>query len=157
YHQELAKSSKFAPKRTEALTEFERAARLYAAGVKDLSEDEETTKVYEQWYYASLGACDLGQITEDRIPDLRQPKLIRASIDGLPGEAAERHRAKFANALFTRLSAAKPTIKFRYLKGGFEIVGDHKAAREARKVFEYYQDLVTEIKLESIIDGDDAV
>ncbi len=42
--------------------------------------------------------------------------------------------AKFANALFIRLSQVKPSIKFRYLKGGFEVVGDHAQAHEARKV-----------------------
>ncbi|MEM7314183.1 MAG: hypothetical protein AAF497_13630, partial [Planctomycetota bacterium] len=47
--------------------------------------------------------------------------------------------------------------KFRYLKGGFEIVGDHKQAHEARKVWDYYDDLVTEIKLETVIDGSDVV
>jgi TolB-like protein/Tfp pilus assembly protein PilF len=41
-------------------------------------------------------------------------------------------------------------------KAGLEIVGDHKFAHEARKSFEYYKDLVTEIKLETVIDGSDA-
>ena len=36
------------------------------------------------------------------------------------------------------MSAAKPAVKFRYLKGGFDIVGDHKQAYEARKVFDYW-------------------
>ena len=50
-------------------------------------------------------------------------------------------------------SALKPTVKFRYLKAGFEIVGDHKQAREARQLYDYYQDLVKEIKLVTRIDG----
>ena len=65
--------------------------------------------------------------------------------------------SKFANALFTRLSAVKPSVKFRYLKGGFEIVGDHPQAHDARKVYDYYKDLVTEIKLETVVDGSDVV
>ena len=51
----------------------------------------------------------------------------------------------------------KPSIKFRYLKAGFEIVGDNPQAFDARKVFDYYKDLVTEIKLETKVDGSDAV
>ena len=48
-------------------------------------------------------------------------------------------------------------MKFRYLKAGFEIVGDHPQAYDARKVFDYYKDLVTEIKLEARVDGGDVV
>jgi hypothetical protein len=125
--------------------------------VPKLSEEDESVQVYELWFYASLGACDLGQIDEKRLPDLHQPPLIRAAIDQLPGEAAGRHKEKFANELFTRMSALNPAVKFRYLRGGFEIVGDHKQAREARKVYDYYKDLVTEIKLETVVDGSSIV
>ncbi len=65
--------------------------------------------------------------------------------------------SKFANALFVRLSQVKPSIKFRYLKAGIDIVGDHPQAYEARKVFAYYKDLVTEIQLEAKVDGADVV
>ena len=65
--------------------------------------------------------------------------------------------SKFANAIFTRLTQVKPSIKFRYLKAGIEIVGEHPQAYEARKVFAYYKDLVNEIKLESKVDGPDLV
>jgi hypothetical protein len=157
FRQEVAKSSDFAPKRDKAHAEFQRAAALYAAKVQDLPEEEQTTKVYEQWFYASLGAVDLGQLNEEKQPDLRQPALIRAAIEGLPGEAAERHMARFANVLFTRMSSVKPASKFLYLKGGMAIVGDHKQAAEARKVFDYYGDLVREIQLVAEIDGSDKV
>ena len=43
------------------------------------------------------------------------------------------------------------------MKAGFEIVGDHPQAYDARKVFDYYKDLVTEIKLEAKVDGGDVV
>src|SRR5439155_21499535 len=69
----------------------------------------------------------------------------------------ERHRARFANQLFNRLSSVGPAVKWRYLKGGFDIIGDHKDAREAKKVFDYYKDLVSEIKLESELDGAEQV
>ena len=157
YRKEISPDSKFSEKRDDAFAGFRKAAEQYAAGVEDLREDEETTRAYELWYYASLGACDLKHISEEVVPDLRQPKLIREAILSLPGEAAERHLAMFANTLFTRMSAVKPAGKFRYLRTGLEIVGDHKQAREARKVFDYYKDLVTEIKLETAVDGSDVV
>jgi hypothetical protein len=153
YLQELQKSTDYAPKRQEAYKEFARAAELYASRVRELPEEEQSTRVYEQWLYASLGAVEPGMITEDRVPDLREPARIKKAIRSLPGELAEKHLARFANLLFTRMGGVRPHVKYRYLTGGFEIVGDHKQAHEAKKVFDYYKDLVTEIKLDARIDG----
>ena len=153
YRQEIDPSLEFTKRRNDALAIFQEAARKYAEKVPSLSEDDETTAPYETWFYAGLGACDLGAISEKNQPDPKQPSLIRAAILALPGEAATRHMNKFANALFTRMSALSPQVKFRYLKGGFEIVGDSEEAHEAKKVYDYYKDLVTEIKLETIVDG----
>lgn len=157
YLQEIDPTSDFARRRREALAQFRHAADLYAARVPALSEDEETTQVYDQWFAAALGACDLNKIDEKKLAVAGQPELIRGAIAALPGEAAERHLAKFANTLFTRMSALNPAVKFRYLKAGFEIVGDKKQAHEAKKVYDYYKDLVTEIKLDAELDGADVV
>ncbi len=157
YRQQVAKGSDFSHKRLEALASFQKAAQLYAKAAVNLTEDEETTKVYEQWFYASLGACDLQHLDEEKLPDLRQAELIRTAIRSLPGELAERHMSKFANLLFTRMSVVKPAAKERYVRAGFEIVGDHKQAWEARKVYDYYKDLVSELKLEALIDGSDRI
>src|SRR5262249_28266387 len=113
--------------------------------------------VFDFWYCAGLGACDPQAITEETVADTRQPKLIREALLAIPGEAGERHMSRFANALFVRLSQVKPSIKYRYLKAGLDVVGDHPQAFEARKVFDYYKDLVTEIKLETKVDGADVV
>jgi hypothetical protein len=157
YQQELAKSSRFSVKRSQAFEIYRAAAADYAKAVLAIPENEQTTNVYELWFAASLGAVDLGMITEEKQPDWTQPPLIRAAILALPGELAEKHMAKFANNLFIKMSGAKPHVKFNYLKAGFQIVGDHKQAIEAKKVFDYYKDLVTEIKLEAVIDGADRV
>jgi hypothetical protein len=157
FDQELNKSTTFAVRRAEAYAEFARAAKLYTAKVKDLPEEEQSTNAFDQWFYASMGACDLDQITEEKIPDLSQPPKVRQALLALPGETAEKHREKFAIALFSRLSSVKPAVKFRYLKSGFEILGDHPQALEAKKVFDYYKDLVSEIKLETKIDGSPVV
>jgi hypothetical protein len=153
YKQELAKSSDFSRRRADAFVLYKKAAEDYARAVRALPEDEHTTSVYEQWFAAALGAVDLGMITEEKQPDWTQPPLIRAAMLGLPGDLAEKHMGKFANNLFIKMSGAKPHVKFNYLKAGFQIVGDHERAAEARKVFDYYKDLVTEIKLDAIIDG----
>jgi hypothetical protein len=133
------------------------STKTNSAIVTTISGYEQTVQPFEMWFYASLGSVDLARVTAAQIADARQPAKIRAALDRLPGEAAERHLSQFANNLFTRASEAKPELKQRYLKSGFEIVGDHKLAREARKLHDYYADLITEIKLETRLDGADVV
>ncbi len=153
YRQELNKSSDFSKNRTSAFELYQKAAEEYAKAVLTLPDSEQTTSVYEQWFAAALGAVDLSMITEEKQPDWTQPPRIKAAILALPGDLAEKHLGKFANNLFIKMSGAKPHVKFNYLKAGFEVVGDHKQAIEAKKVFDYYKDLVTEIKLDALVDG----
>jgi hypothetical protein len=157
YRREVKTDSRYSERRQAAFDRFQRAAELYAEKAANLPREEQTSQVFELWFYASLGACDLAQITEETIPDLKQPERIRAAIAALPGPLVPHHQSQFANTLFTRMSALNPAVKFRYLKGGFEIVGDHQQAHEARRVYDYYIDLVTEVQLDVRVDGSDVV
>ena len=158
YRVSIKKDSGFAARRAEALVGMRDAARLYqdalAAG---LPVEKESNQVYETWFYAALGACDLGSITHEHALAADEIPAIRAALDALGGERAARHVERFASSLFSRMGSAKPTVKFRYLREGLAITGDHKLAREAREVYDYYKDLVTEIKLVASIDGADTV
>jgi len=159
FRSELSKSSDFSTQRSAALKIFQDAAQQYDAllRTRTLPEDEETTMVYDQWFYAALGSVDITMINEEKQPDFKQMPLIKAAMLKLPGDIAERHMNKFANNLFSRMSSAKAQVKFRYLQGGFGIVdADHKQAHEARKLFDYYKDLITEVKLSTEIDGGDS-
>jgi hypothetical protein len=157
YRREIAPESDFSQRRGDAFEKFAQAAASYAAVVGDLPDEKHDTGVFDHWFYASLGACDLAGINEKSSFDLRQPIRVRDAMLALPTEAAEHHMEMFANALFTRMSAVNAAVKFRYIRAGFEIVGDHPLAAEARKLHDYYQDLVTEIKLDALLDGGDVV
>lgn len=157
YVRELEPSTDYLPARRMAMAIFREAADAYARVASGLPEEEQTTQAFDQWFYASLGACDLSAIDDKVQPDLTQTPLITKAIRDLPGEAAKRHLDRFANTLFTRMSGLNPAVKFRYLREGFQIVGDHEQAKEARKVYDYYKDLVSEIKLEAVPDGPDEV
>ena len=157
YEKEAEKSSDFSERRSEAMNLFAAAAKAYVAAVPEIPLDEQTVLPFEMWFYASLGSVDLPRITADKVPDVRQPARIRETLLSLPEQSAEWHLSQFANNLFTRGTEAKPELKHRYLRAGFEVVGEHKLAREARKLLSYYADLVTEIKLETRIDGSDVV
>jgi hypothetical protein len=157
YRHELGNDSEFSARREHAFETFAKAAALYAAGVATLEKEKESSSVYETWFYAALGACDLGAIDPKMPLAERQIPLVRAAIESLPASRLQRHRDLFANTLFTRMSSVGPAVKFRYVREGLAITGDHELVREARSVFDYYNDLVTEIQLVASIDGTDRV
>ena len=153
FAREQKRDSGFADARRESFELFEQAAEDYIRRAPDLRLDEETVSAFDTWFYAALGACDLGVIDEETVVAKSQLPKIKTAIAALPDGSRERHETMFASAMFTRMSAVKPQIKFRYLESGFEIVGDHPQAVEARKVFDYYQDLTHELRLELVVDG----
>ena len=153
----LKEEQGYAARREDAFKEFTKAAEMYAATLEDLPEDEESSDVYDIWFYATLGASDLGAIMDHQQTARKQLPLIKAAIEALPGPAAERHMARFANNLSSRISSVKAELKNRYLKNGLQIAGEHKQASQAKKLFEYYEDLVTEIVLETKVDGEDTI
>lgn len=157
YQAELSNSSNFATTRKSALAQFQKAFELYMAEVPTLKETEYSVQPLHFWFYATLGASDLNQVTQDKLPVLSQIPLIKTALGQLPADSQDKHLSMFANDLFTRMSRVNPGVKFRYVREGLNIVGDHEQAKEAQKVFEYYNDLVTEIKLETVLDGDPAV
>ncbi|MSR39815.1 MAG: hypothetical protein EXS02_13380 [Planctomycetes bacterium] len=153
FRRELGNDAKFSQRRLAAFDDFAAAATAYHTRLPELSREEESTKVFDTWFSAALGSSELAELTHEQVPDHKQIELIKLALQSLPGDAGERHQAMFASSLFTRMGALKPTVKFRYLKAGLAIVGEHKQAAEAKKLFDYYEDLVTEIKLETRVDG----
>jgi hypothetical protein len=109
YRQEVAKTAEFAGIRKQALAGFATAADRYVEGAGELALEEESVQPFDSWFYAALGACDLGAIDELTSLAPGQTELIRQAIDRLPGESQKRHLAMFANMLFTRMSAASRT------------------------------------------------
>jgi hypothetical protein len=157
YQAEIAKDAQFTSRRGEAMELFHRAAEIYASGVEALDKDDESVDVYQMWFYAALGASDLRLVDPKAVLLGSEIPRIKAALEALPGERAERHRASFASTLFARMSNANPAVKFRYVREGLAVVGDHPLAHEAREVLDYYGDLVTEIQLAARVDGGGSV
>jgi len=153
YRNKLKKSSDFAGGRRAALDLFGEAALHYVESIEDLKVDEYTTEAFDLWFNSALGATDIEAVNQETVLASKEIPLISDMLEDIEGEAGETHRAMFANNLFTRLSMVNPACKNRYLEAGFEIVGDHPQARAARRVYDYYSDLVTEIELVTEVDG----
>ncbi len=156
YRKEIEKSdSSFAELHSDAMEGFAQSAARYVAVVAELPKEERTVEPFQKWFYAALGSADIRGIQPDKVVDRSQIGKIAAALKSIPAPADRWHAAQFASSLYTRMSAVNPGSKFLYLEAGFEIVGDHKMAREARRLYDYYNDLVTEIRFETVLDVED--
>lgn len=155
--QTITKSTEYSEQRNQSMASFENAAKLYIKKAVELERNELKTDVFDRWFYASLGAVDLGRLTAKTLPMKSEFPKIKAAIESLPADLAEIHMSQFANNLFARMGPIPPELKFRYLEKGFEVVGDHPRAWEAKELFQYYKDLIGEIRLDLSLDGDNQV
>ena len=152
-----SEKSNYSLLRKQAMQAFANAAQLYIQQAEDLERSELETDVFDSWFYASLGAVDLARLTAKTLPMNSEFPKIKAAIEQLPPELAEIHMSQFANNLFARMTPIPPELKFRYLEKGFQVVGDHPRAWEAKELYQYYKDLIGEIKLDLALDGDSKV
>ena len=157
FAQTVDPSSDYSMLRQQAMKAFANAALLYIVKAEDLDRKDLETNVFDRWFYAALGAVDLGRLTAKTLPMNSEFPKIKAAIEQLPPELAEIHMSQFANNLFARMEPIPAELKFRYLEKGFEIVGEHPRAWEAKELYQYYKDLIGEIKLDLELDGDNKV
>ena len=156
FQQESKKSSTYSTDRNNSYKNFGKAAKLYIANSSANIKDE-TTEPFEHWFYAALGASDLSSLNESQRPSQKEIVKIKAALASMPSQSAERHLARFANALAARISSVKPELKQRYLRHGLLIADNHEKASEAQKLYKYYNDLTSEIKLVGRVDGSTTV
>ncbi|MEM7603495.1 MAG: hypothetical protein AAF357_19040, partial [Verrucomicrobiota bacterium] len=117
----------------------------------------ETADAFLTWFYAAMGSPDLEALEGHHQPIAGEFPKIKAALESIPGECRERHYAYFASAINSRLANVSEDLKYRYLESALSITGTHEEIEESAQVFEYYQDLNTEIKLLSRLDGSDTV
>jgi hypothetical protein len=157
YKDEIDSHHNFEEYRQKAFEQFQSAAKDYREQVTQMPQSKYSSDVYQIWFFAALGACDVGGIDETNRLAVSQPPLIIAAIADLPQPARAYHEEQFANTMIQALPSVKPNAKYRFLKTGLEVVGNHPLSAEAQKVFAYYKDLVTEIRMDAFVDGSDVV
>jgi hypothetical protein len=148
----------YTARRDKAFGIFKAAAEKYQAKLPELRDSEQTPFVHEQWFNAALGASDLAALTRQATPAQSQIDQIRQSLLAIqPKPLAEKHMTAFAKWLGDAPNTIKPELKHRFLKAGLQVAGDHPAAEPARKLVQYYADLLTEVELHAGVDGDPTI
>ena len=137
-----------------SLDNFAEAAQLYTSSLPLQKEEDESTAVFETWFFAALGSPLLEALKSHHMPVQSEFAKIKNALDALPEKLRKRHYESFASTLNTRLANVSPDLKYRYLEAAIGIVGDREEIESAQAVFDYYQDLVTEIELIASLDGE---
>ena len=155
YQSKIASYPEHSANKRFALDDLADAAAKYAATLPLEDEKDESEEPFTTWFYASLGSPDLGALKADDQPVPSELAKIKAALDALPGEAKKRHLDSFAKTINARLANVSADLKYRFLEAALPITGEHERIEEASKVYQYYQDLVTEIQLDTYVDGPD--
>ena len=84
---------------------------------------------------------------------------IRAAIASLPGGAADVHFGLFSTMVADNVKAnvIMPEMKYRYLSSAVEITGRKATAYPAQEKVQYYDSLLSEIRLRARLDGSDRI
>ena len=133
------------------------AAAAYLATLPLEEQKDESSSVFETWFYAALGSPELAALKSHHQPVPPEYSKIKAALQEVPEEARARHLEKFATTINNRLANVSPDLKYRYLGAAIQIIGKHERIKSASDVFDYYKDLITEIKLDATLDGSDRV
>ncbi len=157
YRAGIASHPEHSTTKSFALEDLAEAASAYISSLPLEDEKEESTEAFTTWFYAALGSPDLAALKAEHQPFPAEYPKIKAALASIPEAARSRHLDDFAKTLNSRLANVKADLKYRFLEAVLQITGKHERIEEAARVFEYYQDLVTEIELDVHLDGLDQI
>jgi len=157
YLNQIGKGNNSLAKKRAALLDYKAASDLYCKSFSNSQKAYFSLEVFENWFYAALGSADIQTLRSYHQPVEAEYEKIRSAIDSFPPGLRKAHMDGFANMMALRVSAVGPDLKLRYLKAGLSIAGDNPRALEAKKLDEYYKDLVTEIEVVAEVDGSTVV
>ena len=160
YQSSIGSNSQHSSDKLASMELFAKAAEAYIATLPLEKESDESVDVFTDWFYGSLGSSILEALKNHHQPMNGEFSKIKSALEGLesidPG-TAERHLSRFTKVLNQRLANVGPDLKFRYLKAATDLVGNHSNFKDGNTVYQYYKDLVTEVKLDSYVDGSSEV
>lgn len=143
----------------EALRRFRESAAAYAAEVPKLKRAEFTLLPYRAWFYGLLGIAHDGDVNLRK--GLTQNGLaeIREAMTSLPRGAAEVHLELFSTMVADNVKANRiaPEMKYRYLSSAVEITGRRATTYPAAEKVQYYDSLLSEVRLLTKLDGSDKI
>jgi hypothetical protein len=151
----------FKEQNSAAHTYFQKAAAAYARQVPKLDRASYAIEPYLAWFHSLLGVGAHGNLNLSKPLDRAALDEIREAIRALPPAAAQAHLDRFAKHINARLTdAAQPLhedLKYKYLASSLVITKDSPFSFQAQDKVTYYDELLSEIRLETRVDGPNVI
>lgn len=148
-------------KNLQAQEYFQRGAEAYAKEVPKLAPSDYSIDAYLGWFNGLLGIGSGGQLNLSKTMNRAALNKIREHLLALPGKAAPAHLSQFAKFVNDRLADDKDPIhedlKYRYLASALVITKDDPFTLGAEKKVAYFDQLLSEIRLQTRVDGPNTV
>ena len=140
---------------------FQRAAEAYGRQVVRLQSNEYSVDPYLSWFNAVLGIGGNGQVNLGKPLNRAALGRIRAAIQALPGRLAGTHMGQLAKTLNARLNDQNnplhEDLKYRYLAATLVVTKDDPFSLGLKKRADYLDELLSEIRLQTRVDGPNTV
>lgn len=143
----------------QALSRFRAGAAAYATLVPKLKRTEFDLLPYRAWFYGLLGITHDGGVNLRKGVTRESIEEIRQALLDLPGGANAAHIQLFSTMVADNITANRiaPEMKYRYLSSAVHITGRQPTIYPAEEKIKYYDSLLSEIRLQSRLDGSDRI
>jgi hypothetical protein len=114
---------------------------------------------YRAWFYGLLGIAGDSDVNLRKGVTREGLAEIRKSMLALPGGAGAVHLNMFSTMVADNVKAnlIAPEMKYRYLSSAVEITGRNDTVYPAQEKVQYYESLLSEIRLRTRLDGGDKI
>ena len=152
----LCSAAEYSELRKDAFSRFRDCARLYES-LLEARKSEYTIQPYTQWFSIILGASNLqGLEMSSSVSDVQLEEL-RAQLFSMDEQWRERHINMFGEWLTGMWPRLQPQVKLPFMSAAKNIMGDHPSLDGITKQLQFYEDLLTEVKLNLKLDGSSSV
>ncbi len=148
-------------KNLKAQDYFLRGTAAYAKQVGKLAPADYSIEPYVAWFHGLLGIGSGGQINLSKAMNRAALTKIREQMLALQGKAGKAHIGMFAKIVNARLADENnplhEDLKYRYLASALVITKDDPFTLGAEKKVAYFDELLSEIRLQTRVDGPNTV
>ena len=140
---------------------FQRGTAAYAQEVTKLAPAEYSIDAHLGWFHGLIGIGSGGQLNLSKAMNRAALTKIRESLLALPGKAAQTHMTMFSKTVNARLADERDPLhedlKYRYLASALVITKDDPFTLGAEKKVKYFDELLSELRLQTRVDGPNTV
>lgn len=151
----------FQEKNLQAQEYFDRSASAYARQLAGMAQGDRTVEPHLAWFHALLGIGSNNQLNLSKPLNRAALTKIREHLAVLPGDAAKEHISLFARIVNARIQDEKEPLhedlKYRYLASALLITKDDPFTLGVAKRLTYYDELLSEVRLQTRVDGPNTV